>query len=240
MKEGIINFVKDLIFPVFCVECGGEGEWWCGDCLKKVKIAELYFCPVCVRETKMGEVCPKCKAVSKLDGITALFSYKERNPIAALIQNFKYKYARDLEVLWRRIISSYCHSQVDFFRKEFFGGVFGNFTVVPVPLHSRRERERGFNQSQVLAKIIAGNLTLKLDDANLRRIRYTIQQAKLSGEERRRNLENVFAWTGSDKAPTEVLLVDDVFTTGTTMQACAKVLKSNGTRYVWGWALARD
>lgn len=216
-------FVKDLFFPVYCAGCGKEGNWVCDECLKNIKIEKICLCPVC--HNSADGVCEKCKAVSYLDGVTALFSYREGDVISKLIKDFKYQYAVEIEDVWKKVIISYGRIQPD-------------FTIVPVPLHSRRERERGFNQSKKLADILANAYGLELSDG-LFRIRYTTQQAKLSGEERRKNLYSAFAWKTKNSAPKNVLLIDDVFTTGATMQECAKKLKENGSEKVCGFVLAR-
>lgn len=231
MLEGIIEYLKDVLFPVFCVECGEEGEWWCGKCRDKIKEIGVFRCPVCSVATEKGETCKKCSAVSSLDGVTALFNYVEGNYLSKLIHLFKYQYAHDVNRAWQSII------------QERLGDDFiplASITIIPVPLYSRRERERGFNQANIIAQILHDKYAVALLDAiNLARSRYTLQQAKLNREERLKNLDNAFVWRGNAKAPINALLVDDVFTTGSTMQECAKILKQNGTEKVWGFALAR-
>lgn len=226
--------IKEILFPVYCVECQKEGEWWCEKCLQKIKVNIIANCPACGVKTGRGESCDKCRASSYLDGAVALFNYRENDPIAKLIKQFKYNFAGDLKIFWPKIIQKIDGNFLP----------WRDFTVIPIPLHARRQRERGFNQAEVLALVFAGNfktrgVTCVLNSKALSRTRHTLQQAKLSREERHRNLLNAFIWRGGT-APEQVILVDDVFTTGATMQEAAKVLKQAGVKEVWGLALARD
>jgi len=244
MLEGIIKIIKDILFPVFCVDCKKEGEWWCDVCLKKLKIELIESCPVCNKQTWQGQICFNCKAVSHLDGATAFFSYKEGDNLSKLIKQFKYQYTRDMVEVWKRIFKICIRRE----QACLFPTNFKNYSIIPVPLHPHRERERGFNQAQLLARAMvdtvcyppsANNSGLWSIKSGLIRMRNTKQQAKLSGEERRKNLSDAFEWKAKVLAPEKVLLIDDVFTTGATMQECARILKKNGSREVWGLALAR-
>lgn len=205
--SAVAEGVKDILFPKFCVGCDWEGDWLCRECLMAPNLPQTD------------------KAAANLDGVTALFEYGE-NAVSKLIRIFKYNYLLDTVEIFRKII----------FNVK-FNENWSGFVIIPVPLHARRERERGFNQSEIIAGILSEKLGLAVNK-DLTRVVYTAQQAKLSRDERHLNLKNAFAWIGG-KAPEKVLLVDDVFTTGATMQECAKVLKSNGIKVVCGLVLAR-
>ena len=112
--------------------------------------------------------------------------------------------------------------------------------VMPVPLHPRRLRERGFNQSLLLARQVASRLGAELDYLSLRRMRYTKPQTGLKGEERRRNVRKAFGCTDHSLLKgRNVILIDDVTTTGNTLNDCARALKRAGAARVYGMALAR-
>jgi ComF family protein len=113
--------------------------------------------------------------------------------------------------------------------------------IVPVPLTSRRRRERGFNQSQLLAERVGRSLAVPFEEALLR-VRSSIDQARSrSAEQRRRNVEDAFALRrGGDVTGRRVLLMDDVATTGATLDACARVLLENGANSVFGLTIARE
>jgi len=112
--------------------------------------------------------------------------------------------------------------------------------TIPVPLHPKRLREREFNQSLLLARHVASLLGTELDFLSLRRIRYTQPQTGLRSEERKRNVRKAFEITNQEAVKGRiVLLVDDVTTTGNTLNECARVLKRAGSKGVFGLVLAR-
>ena len=230
-----MKLVKEILFPVYCVECNREGEWWCAPCRSKHPAALVTACPACSAPTRRGEPCGgACRAVSALDGITAFFNYDEAAPVGRLIRQFKYHYARDVSRLWEAMLSSVpIPAAVQ-------TSVESPMTVIPVPLHPRRARERGFNQAELIGRAFALQHGLAFDAVGLRRKKYTSQQAKLSRAERAVNVADAFAWQSPHPPPAQVILIDDVFTTGATMQACARELKNRGTGQVWGLAIARD
>lgn len=233
----IVENIKDILFPIFCVQCGSEGEWWCEKCRKKEKIDGVFACPVCGQRTEKGEPCFECKAESSLDGITAFFYYAEDKPSGRLIRLYKYHGAAEIGAIWKdifegaspKIISACSGAPV---------------AVLPVPLYPRRERERGYNQSESIALALADILNqagteAAVDTGHLLRIRATGQQAKVKEEKRRENVAGAFGWKSEIKIPEKIVLVDDVFTSGATMQECAKVLKQNGAKWVWAITVAR-
>jgi competence protein ComFC len=113
--------------------------------------------------------------------------------------------------------------------------------LVPVPLHPKRMRERGFNQSQLLAKELSKLTGMPLNEGALFRTRYTVPQARTTSVEQRRcNMEEAFGAHSDRIKCSRVMLVDDVCTSATTMDACARALKESGAAAVWGLVLARE
>jgi ComF family protein len=113
--------------------------------------------------------------------------------------------------------------------------------LVPVPLHGIRQRTRGYNQAELLAKGIAAELSVPVDARGLRRSRQTAQQARTADiDQRRRNVEGAFRASLSRFRGRSICLVDDVTTTGATLAACSKALKQGGAKLVWAFALARE
>ncbi|MBU4216276.1 hypothetical protein L6270_02600 [Candidatus Parcubacteria bacterium] len=110
--------------------------------------------------------------------------------------------------------------------------------IIPVPLHNKRLRWRGFNQSEKLAHFIANKSQIKINTENLKRIKFKKPQASLKKEARLKNIQNVFTWQGAKLNHQNIILVDDVTTTGATLNECAKILKANGANEVWGLVLA--
>jgi len=148
------------------------------------------------------------------------------------IQRLKYNLENYLASSLGKLMSS--------FAREYIFNVT-DFLIVPVPLHRRRLRERGFNQSLLLARVLASDLGNQLDYLSLIRKRYTRAQTGLKREARRKNVKDAFSIiypeTVKDK---KILLVDDVFTTGYTLNECARILKKSGATTVICLTLARS
>ncbi len=147
------------------------------------------------------------------------------------IQRFKYNSETHLISSLGALLSS--------FAKEWVPNP-NNFLTIPVPLHRRRLRERGFNQSLLLAKVLASYLGTQLDYLSLIRKRYTRAQTGLKREERRKNVKDAFSVLNSEIIEDKnIILVDDVFTTGHTLNECARTLKKSGAIAVICLTLAR-
>ncbi len=172
-------------------------------------------------------IAPKSEAVfHHLDAIFAATKYKDKT-VHKVIEYFKFKGFKDLaSVMAEPIVEKW----PDNFPPE---GV-----LIPIPLHWTRQFWRGFNQSHLLAKsIVKRKKTLTILD-NLKRSKKTHQQAKLKKHERIHNLDSAFVWRGST-IPETVILVDDVVTSGTTLDMAAKVLKQAGAKKVIAVTFAR-
>jgi ComF family protein len=237
--------VLDLIFPPRCSVCGdfiGRGE-------KRANPEDRALCPNCFdgfREIA-GPLCPLC-------GL----------PLASWIEEDHYCencLRRRPRYDWARAVYSYEGSvreaihQFKFAGKSHLNGPLGkrlasatedwlpdltDYLLVPVPLHPRRLRERGFNQSLLLARQISSRLGAELDYLSLRRVRYTKPQTGLKGDDRRKNVRRAFSCSNhSPPKGRNVILVDDVTTTGNTLNECARALKRSGAKRVYAIALAR-
>lgn len=166
-------------------------------------------------------------AAPPLNGLAAIFSYDSESPIGELIQQFKYNYSSAISELWAEILPG----NLPFPAAPAAAG------VVPVPLYPRRERERGYNQASIIGRLLADKLRLPFAPDALKRVRATRQQARLSRSERAENVRGAFV--SRQPPPENVILVDDVFTTGATMAECAAALKANGAARVFGFVLAK-
>ena len=224
MFFAIKKFILDLVFPVCCTGCGQEGEWFCKNCAGAIRLNEVQFCPVCWRESPEGKVCENCD--SPLTGLRAAASYKKNPELAKAVKTFKYKFSENLA---RNLGGLLIH---DFFLDL-------DAVIVPIPLHKKRLRWRGFNQAELLAREVGKNLDLPVTSL-LKRVKNTSQQAKLSRQERLQNLTQAFEFDSDiDLAGKTVILVDDIASTGTTLIEAAKVLRAAGAAQVWGLVLAR-
>ena len=234
MKEGRLQLIKDVLFPKFCVRCNSEGEFLCKQCLHKLQVNLICLCPICHKLSWQGQPCIKCRVNSHLDGVSAFFSYDEKSIVAKLLKKYKYDFAYDMENTWQGI---FCKA-IKMNEHKMYSYSSSGCKIIPVPLFARRKRMRGFNQSELFASIIQQILGIPIEDC-LQRIKNTKQQARLTSRERRQNLAGAFCIDKTKKAPKRALLIDDVFTTGSTMQECAKLLKQNGTEQVFSLVLAR-
>jgi len=227
------KLLKDCVFPTFCLGCGKEEQILCDECRLDIKISGVFFCPVCHEDTKQGDCCEGCLAKSFLKKHVALCPYNDHILIDKLIKNLKYNYVEETVEVLEKMMKSFFVSSSDLFADIDF--------IAPVPLHPRRYVERGFNQSELLAEGLAKILNKGNADV-LRRSRYTKQQAKLSKIERMDNVKNAFVLNNKNVQlirGKRVLLVDDVFTTGSTMQEAAAALKNAGAASVSGFTIAR-
>ena len=207
----------DLIYPVICVGCQREGRYVCLECQEKLKKPEE-ICPMCTRSSLDGFTHPRCRGKFGMDRLLVGLPYK--GLVQKCLKKVKYKSNWDI---------------VEYLYKLCKFEVIPEMTVTYVPMWKKKEQERGFNQAEMVAKLVAAGHQITL----LERSRETKPMFGLSKIERQKNIENVFRFVGGKAAPEKVMLVDDVWTTGATMRECAKVLKQNGVKIVWGLTLAR-
>lgn len=229
MQKQIYNFFLDLIFPKACRVCGAFDTWLCDNCLSKITLQQKQLCAVCVKPSNNGLTHPDCRSRNTLDGLLVASNFRQ---LQGLIHSYKYGLIKDLGLTLAEIL-------VNFIENQNFQEFINDFVIVPVPLHKKRRRFRGFNQSEILAKILAQAFELQQKDLLLLRKKNTIAQTSLNRKQRISNIENAF----ETKRPSamnyeKVLLVDDIATTGATLNECAKVLKKSGAKSVWALVLA--
>ena len=239
----------DFIFPKKCVGCGKFGQYFCKGCLAQIEFAEKPICPVCQRQSIEGRTHPGCVGKYRLDGLVVACRYS--GPVKRAIAKVKYKWVWDIEKVFVELLVK------NLWRFD----LPENVILVPVPLHFKRKNWRSFNQSEILAEAISLKFKVPYSTA-LFRNRETKTQVGLKREERQKNVKGAFALRftrdvkmrsfdfvtsrrdfAQDKIMTDVrgkniILVDDVFTSGATMAECANVLKRAGAKSVWGMAVA--
>ena len=236
----IKNLILDILFPKFCFNCEKEGDYLCQDCQELLEISGFH----------------RNYSTQNLDDLYFAVDYK--NPlIKKLIQRFKYepfvkKLAKSLSYL---IITHFqlMDNKPNFDQRASNGA---DFILIPVPLDKKRLRWRGFNQAEELSKELAKFLKIPLISNSqaerggrrneisspcLTKIKETSPQIKLSDQERKENVRGVFLIKDRELIKNKnILLVDDVYTTGATMEECAIVLKKAGTKKIIGIVVARD
>lgn len=194
---------------LFPIQCLGCHAW------------DIWICEACLQKN----LDPQRKTIEKqnLDGIFSLGIYK--NPLLEKsIKTLKYRFVRDIGNVLGKEMALHIPFQFDM--------------IASVPLHFKRFRERGFNQSEGIGKVISRKLEIPYSNL-LTKNTATLPQAELSGKLRRKNLNAVFV-SSTEASEKNILLVDDVVTTGTTLEACARALKEKNARTVWGGIIARD
>jgi ComF family protein len=217
----------DLFYPPQCAGCGRLGALFCPACQAAVQPYPSVCCPRCGRPTlDAGRLCPACQGRSVvIDGLLATGAFTP--PLQSAIYNLKYHGVRGLvEPLGDRLAQTWRTAGLH-------GGV-----IVPVPLHPDRLAERGYNQAELLARALAERLALPIQVHALVRLRATSSQVHLNPAERRNNVYGAFDCC-LDLADSQVLLIDDVCTTGATLEACATALRRRGAAAVWGLTVAR-
>jgi ComF family protein len=241
-REGIIKqagelvlLAADWLFPKECVGCGAEGAWLCAACRPRISWQPYQTCLVCGAETE-GQICPG--HLWSLDKVIAAADYNDLL-IKDLIKICKYHFSREAANDLADLLGQFWQKQNFPPLNKGRVGVGSSIIIIPAPLSRRRLNWRGFNQAAILARALATNLSLDYDDKNLVKKINTRPQVSLSGRDRQRNLNGCFAWRGEPLADRTILLVDDVATTGATLNECAKVLKQAGAQRVWGIVVAR-
>jgi len=219
----------DILFPHYCVGCGKEGSFICVSCLKSLPHLEFPVCPLCGLPQSNAGLCRNCQDwKADIDGIRSPFRFD--GIIRTAIHQLKYSNLRAIAPSLAKLLNEYLEVNV-----------MDVDLLIAVPLHKKRQRERGYNQSYLLAKELSKLINLPMDETGLVREKYVLPQARTSSvEERRENVRDVFACRGDAIRSHRILLIDDVTTSGATMNACASVLKSAGAKVVWGLALARE
>ncbi|MBT3865361.1 ComF family protein [Candidatus Peregrinibacteria bacterium] len=233
-----VRKVLDFVFPVKCVGCGKPDVLVCDGCVSGVRLLDSQVCPHCRRASPRGSFCGgQCRDglfgyPSSFDHLVVCSRYDKTGVLKKIIERFKYKYSEELT----DVLGHFYVEQVEILNK-FFEQDFDGAVMVPVPLHSKRFRERGFNQAYLLAKEIEFDWELR---SVLIRVKNTPHQARLDRAGRLRNLNNAFSIKHNSRIEgRNIVLIDDVCTTGATLNECAKVLKKAGAGKVLGFVLAR-
>ena len=216
----------DLLFPLNCLGCQREGKVLCASCVGRLPELTPPYCPVCAQPNAPA-TCHWClESPPAFNGIRA--PYRMEGTVKDAIHNLKYRGLKAAAPELAELLAQYLAEHP-----------MPGDLLVPVPLHARRLRSRGYNQSALLARELSKKLGLEMDQRLLARTRNTPPQVSASRKERRDNVQGSFRCDGPvDRR--DVILVDDVATTGSTLSACAAALKGAGASSVWCLVLARE
>jgi len=254
----IWSFFLDLIFPIECLGCGREGQWLCQTCFKKINLKAEQYCLHCKRGNDFGEFCSLCRVNYDLTGVWIASLY-ENKLISKAIKSLKYYFASSLADDLGKLLIFFVNNLINqgrILKPDLKAGVgwqglnraenlplaildFKANLIIPVPLAKKRWRWRGFNQAEILGKIFAGYYGLGINACDLVRIKHKKPQVKLTEKNRLSNLKDCFVWRGGSLNKRNIILLDDVVTTGATLNECARVLRANGAGEVWGLVVAK-
>jgi len=216
--------IVDAFFPRTCVRCGAEGKDVCSTCWSAMFLhTRSFVCPACGKPSVIGLKHETCK--SSLDGLLFAMPYADA-VTHGLLRRWKFQFVRSVEPYLKKLME-------EIPLEEILSG--DDWLVVPIPLHVRKKRHRGFDQSAWIGKTVADRLNLPAGNV-LERTRHTKQQSRQTVR-MKEDLEGAFR--ARQKIEGRVILCDDVFTSGATMESAGKACRDAGATSVWGVVIAK-
>ncbi|KKT24430.1 MAG: Phosphoribosyltransferase [Parcubacteria group bacterium GW2011_GWA2_43_9b] len=241
----IAHWYLDLIFPKFCLGCGQEGSHLCLGCFDTLPITKSTACFICGKRSPSGQACQNCrrKHHSFLSGILIASDWNNLL-LRQIIYGYKYQFIKELAASLSQLMINFLQTNKP------TNWSTDELILIPVPLHGRRLAWRGFNQAEILTKKISGYFNTELNQSLLIRRRYTLPQKEISNQkERVVNIKSAFALSPKLNLPNNtnnnliknkiIILVDDVCTTGSTLEDCARALSPLKPKEIWGLVIAR-
>jgi len=226
----IFKIMLSILFTKCCLGCNKPGQYICFKCKRdKIKFNWVYVCHICNKEScnAYSESHLECKEYTYLDGIFFLTMYEGmiKKAICEIKYSGYYSILYDLSKFMADFLKLY-------YKKD-------DFVVTYVPMHTDKENSRGFNQSKILAKSLSK--ILKKDFTNLlEKVNSTENPVKLNKYDRLANLRNSFRFNKKNtNIPQIVIIIDDVYTTRSTLNECARILKNSGVEKVYGYVIAK-
>ena len=220
------NALKHQIFKQKCLLCASpqaNSHGLCSPCLNELPWHASTSCPQCGLSSS-GQLCGSCiSSPPDFDATHAVFLYQY--PIDKMMQRYKYGNMLNISHTFGQLLAN----------KSTFEAID---LIMPMPMHPQRLKERGFNQALEIAKVLTKNRPEKLDYKSVARQTLTPPQASLALKERVKNIKGAFK-VNSDLAGKRIAIVDDVMTTGASLNELAKTLKKAGASHVECWVIAR-
>ena len=215
----------DYLYPPRCPVCGEiSSDGICPVCTKKLFFVKEHYCMKCGKplEAAEAEYCRDCSAhPGAFDQGRGIFLYDDRMRYS--IMKYKYFGCQEYSRFYGKALYIYGKDMLALWKPQI---------IIPVPLHRRKQRIRGFNQAELLAKELSRYAGIPVDTAILKKCHATRSQKKLDAAERKKNLQKAFQVVGNP-AGMRILLIDDVYTTGSTMDVLAKLLLEKGASHVY-------
>lgn len=238
--KGLKNFALDLLFPRRCLGCSeflveSLPGYLCRPCRESISFQNGFACAFCLAPVAAGKTCPFCVREHHLDRLLVTASY-EQKLVARILKILKYHFVKAITDDLAGLMIKYLKPKIDALVPK-----PGTAVVTAVPLARRRLNWRGFNQSEIIAQKIGQRFGWPADFEILRRRRHRRAQADIKDKNSRiKNVSGVFVCSGSPAiSGKRILLVDDIATTGSTLDDCARALKAAGAAEVIGFVFAR-
>jgi ComF family protein len=228
-RHGFLNqclkYVQ-TVWPQHCVLCTApaRGKTVCTGCYESLPWLTTVRCPQCAMPTPDGNICGACLShPPRYDAVSAAFAYAW--PVAPLIHNYKYGANLALAQLLAHALAEHLDTN-------------GIDLIIPMPLADERLRSRGFNQALEIARTVSRLTGIALSTSACRRVRDSVPQATLPWSERAKNIRRAFV-CDADLSGMRVAVIDDVMTTGATLNELARNLRKAGAVEIRGWTVAR-
>lgn len=230
----MIKKLLDFFYPRRCLlcksPCSHDGLDLCDSCHRDLSLIDnsCFQCGIPLETSKPQQRCGQClKKPPVFQQTIAIYHYQP--PLSWLVQQMKFNKKQSVSHLLAQIMARQLEEKITE-RPD---------AILPVPLHYQRQFARGFNQAEELAKVIAGQLGCKLDRQYIERYQPGLQQSGLDARQRKKNVKNVFRVNNKQQNYQHVAVVDDVMSTGATVNEIARLLKKSGVKKVDVWVLAR-
>lgn len=233
-----VGWTLDLIFPIKCIFCrriSKKEDYVCKKCQKSIPIRKSFECIGCKKPANFGQTCCICKESYSVDRLFVASDF-ENIKIKKLLKHFKFQFIKDLERPIYQILAKYFIWLAKSGKFNIFGG---NPLLVPVPLSQYRLNWRGYNQSELLCRNISNYMQFESNSGLLCRVKSTPQADIKSKLERQNNIVGQFKFVGHHLTGQDVVLVDDICSSGSTLNECARVLKQNGAGKIYALVVAR-
>lgn len=232
MDGGLSGKILDLVFPRRCAVCDAIADWpgkgVCQECGHKIVYIKSPFCLKCGRQLNQpGELCAACVRKKHLfvQG-TALYDY---GSMSDSIFRFKYEGRQEYALFYGRQLYEKRSSWLTYIKPD---------ALIPVPIHPSRKRSRGYNQSELIARALSKLSGIPVNTKLIARIKKTLPQKNLNEQERQNNLKRAFKICQNDVKLNTIVIIDDIFTTGSTINEMAAVLQEAGIRKIYFMTLA--
>ena len=224
----IVKGIADAIYPKTCPFCDRiikREQDICVECYSKLRYIEEPYCKKCGKQLHKQEVeyCYDCAtSIHIYKKGMAVFAYNDM--VSKSIYRFKYHNRRYYAKAYGYAMAKRCGEMIKSWQPD---------VLIPVPIHSKKMQKRGYNQAELIARELSALINIPIDNRCLRRTRHTKAQKELNRNERKKNLEKAFKISSNVVEYKKIVLIDDIYTTGSTIDECAKVLMEAGVKEVF-------